>query len=54
MNTLVLEMITLKTHVWSTKHTHTASYQQLPNRTYVELTSENKHYHAVAIQGYIQ
>ena len=33
-------------------HTHTAtcSYQQLPNKTYVELTSENGHYLAAEIQ----
>ena len=27
-------------------HTHTASYQRLPSRTYIELTSENVCFHA--------
>ena len=40
MNTLVLEMNVYETRV-HTSATHTASYQQLRNRTYVELTFEN-------------
>ena len=31
-------------------HTHTASYQWLPNKTYVKLISENGRYHAAEIQ----
>ena len=35
---------------FSHTHTHTASYQQLPNRTYVELTSENVRFDAGEIR----
>ena len=50
-NTSVLETNTLKTLVRiSVTHKHTASYQRLPNRTYVELTSENVHFHAGKIR----
>ena len=35
-------------------HTHTASYQQLPDRTYVELTSENVRFHAGEIRKLCQ
>ena len=34
-------------------HTHTASYQRLPNRTYIELTSENVRFHGGEIRSYV-
>ena len=41
MNTLVLETNMLKMSVSNFRHTHTASYQQLPNRTYVEMVASH-------------
>ena len=48
-NSLVLETNTLKTRI-RISVTHTASYQRLPNRTYIELTSENVRFHAGEIR----
>ena len=43
-NTLILEMNTMKTYVWTTA-THTVSYQWLPNITYVEMTASHSYTH---------
>ena len=48
-NTLVLETNTVKMHV-QISVTHTASYQQLPNKSYIELTSENVRFHTGEIR----
>ena len=48
MNTLVDEYIENARSKFG--HTHAASYQQLTNRTYIELTSENVRFHTAEIR----
>ena len=50
VNTYVPEMNALKIRVKLQLYLHTASYQQLPNGTYVKLTFDNRRYPTGEIQ----